>query len=328
MLRACQNKKSQLSYQYLQNKLPHALLISGIPGSGQLELSSWLINLLICQSPVKSSESFSNQNILEACGYCKTCTLRKSSNYPDHLFFNDDSKTLGVDDIRAGNRFLEKTAQLGGVKTIYIPDAERLTIAAANALLKTLEEPSKNSFIVLSTNDLDKILPTIISRCAVFSLKAVVDISSLDYLDSVSIKSKLLSVNIDSSQGNNHLVNVSQLVELTNEKTFIAFKIFYDHYIAFIHHESAEHEMLNQLLTNENSFRWLEQITSNLLRKHYLDDDKTITILHDVPELVLAKIYQTIIDSNKLLKSHLQTNRQFVAEKLVMAVNTIIRPLF
>lgn len=327
MLSTCHDDKLQLSYQYLQNKVPHALLVSGISGSGQVELSSWLINLLICQSPVKSNENTSNKTILEACGYCKACTLQKNGNYPDHLVLNDNSKTLGVDDIRAGNRFLEKTAQLGGVKTIYIPDAERLTIAAANALLKTLEEPSKNSFIVLSTNDLDKILPTIISRCAVFSLKAIVDISTLDSHDLVSIKSKLTSVNLDIIQGNNNVVSVLQLTELTDEKAFNAYKIFYDHYIDFLNNETAEQEMFKQLLSNENSFRWLEQITSNLLRKRYLNDDKTNTILRNVSELVLVKIYQTIIDSNKLLKSHLQTNRQFVAEKLVMSVNSIIRPL-
>jgi hypothetical protein len=86
--------------------------------------------------------------------------------------------------------------------------------------------------------------------------------------------------------------------------------------------------MLKQLLTNENSFLWLEQITCNVTRKHYLNDDKTITVSFNLSELTLASIYQTIIDSNKLLKSHVQTNRQFVAEKLVMAISNIIRPLF
>jgi DNA polymerase-3 subunit delta' len=304
------------------------VLISGVSGSDQTALSSWLINLLICQSPVKLSKTSLDQSILGACGRCKTCLLQQSGTYPDHIELNDDAKTLGIDDIRAGNHFLEKTAQLNGVKTIFIPDAERLTIAAANALLKTLEEPSKNSFIVLSTNDLDKLLPTIISRCAVFSLKAIVDISLLNNLDSVSIKSKLTSVNLDSRQSNNNFVNVSQLLELTDEEAFSSFKTFHDHYLGFLNNECSEHEILKQLLTNENSFRWLEQITCNVSRKHYLNDDKNTTMLCDLSELALASIYQTIIDSNKLLKSYAQTNRQFVAEKLVMAISNIIRPLF
>jgi DNA polymerase-3 subunit delta' len=328
MFISCRDKQLQLSHQYLQNKLPHAVLINGVSGSGQTALSSWLINLLICQSPVKLSKNSSEKSMLEACGRCKTCLLQQSGTYPDHIALNDDAKTLGVDDIRAGNHFLEKTAQLGGVKTIFIPDAERLTIAAANALLKTLEEPSENSFIVLSTNDLDKLLPTIISRCAVFSLKAIVDISLFSSLDSVSIKSKLTSVNLDSRQNNDNFVNVSQLSELSDDEAFSVFKTFHDHYLGFLNNECSEHEMLKQLLTNENSFRWLEQITCNVSRKHYLNDDKNTTMLCDLSELALASIYQTIIDSNKLLKSYSQTNRQFVAEKLVMAISNIIRPLF
>jgi DNA polymerase-3 subunit delta' len=328
MLITCRDKQLQLSHQYLQGKLPHAVLISGVTGSGQTALSSWLIHLLICQSPVKSSIGSSEPVILGACGRCKTCLLHKSGTYPDHMVLNDDARTLGVDDIRAGNHFLEKTAQLGGIKSIFIPDAERLTVAAANALLKTLEEPSKNSFIVLSTNDLDKLLPTIISRCAVFNLKSIVDISLLNHLDSVSIQSKLMSVNLDSRPSNDNFVNVSQLSELTDEEAFSTFKIFHDDYLGFLNNECSEHEMLKQLLTNEHSFRWLEQITCNMSRKYYFNNDKTITILNDLSELALVSIYQTIIDSNKLLKSHVQTNRQFVAEKLVMAISNIIRPLF
>ncbi len=328
MLITCRDKQLQLSHQYLQGQLPHAVLIGGVTGSGQTGLASWLIHLLICQSPVKSSIGSSEPVILGACGRCKTCLLHKSGTYPDHLTLNDDAKTLGVDDIRTGNHFLEKTAQLGGIKSIFIPDAERLTVAAANALLKTLEEPSKNSFIVLSTNDLDKLLPTIISRCAVFNLKTIVDISLLNDLDSVSIQSKLMSVNLDSRPSNDNFVNVSQLSELTDEETFSTFKIFHDHYLGFLNNECSEHEMLKQLLTNENSFRWLEQITCNMSRKYYFNNEKTITILNDLSELALVSIYQTIIDSNKLLKSHVQTNRQFVAEKLVMAISNIIRPLF
>ena len=170
-----------LSRQINNNCLPHAILISGVDGSGKQELAQWLIKVLVCQSPVRQQES----QLLHACGQCKTCLLHQSKTYPDHIHVESQTKTIGIDEIRLASRFLEKTAHIGINKTVLIPKAEKMTVAAANALLKTLEEPTDNSVIVLLSCDATSLLPTIISRCRLFNIRPPVGDALLEGLSDV-----------------------------------------------------------------------------------------------------------------------------------------------
>ena len=132
--------QQQLSRQVLSNKLPHALLFSGVSGAGQEELARWLINVLLCQT--LSNEKIAEQSIIQACGHCKTCQLFASDSYPDHLTIVNEKATIGVDSIRKLSQFFEKTAHIGIAKSALINHADTMTVSAANALLKTLEEPT------------------------------------------------------------------------------------------------------------------------------------------------------------------------------------------
>ena len=331
MLQICREKQVQLSRQYQQNTLAHAIIIQGIEGAGQAALAKWLIELLICQNPRTITHPHESESISEACGQCKTCLLKKTGNYPDHLSLNTDNKTLGVDDIRRGNAFLEKTAQLGAVKTIEIPQAQIMTIAAANALLKTLEEPTENSYIVLITDDLDSLLPTIVSRCALYVIRPVIGETLLAQLN-VS--------NSGDTQGTNNLmgsdkvndnvyINLTQLPELTDKAIYQEFQEFNRSFLDYLYHGQSENEILSQMVDSKHSLRWLEKITCNLLREYYLDSTTggpTLLASHQISDQVLNQVYQAIIASNKLIKSYLQANRQFVVEQLLMTINDIVRP--
>lgn len=328
MLPVCQKKQVQLSRQFQQNSLAHAVIIQGIAGTGKEALACWLVDLLICQTPVQLNNSAEGNVIYQACGHCKTCLLRKSGTYPDHITFADNNKTLGVDDIRQGNTFLETKPHIGRVKTMCIPNAQNMTIASANALLKTLEEPNENTFIVLITDDLDSLLPTIVSRCAVYSIRPIVGDALLAELSCANSDSSHLSLSSQHA-AENAFINLSQLPELTDEnirKDFEAFKLCL---LAYLYEGQNEEMLLNLLVNNAHSLRWLEKVTSNLIRQYYLADTKGSSIMtaeQEIPIQTLNKIYQTIINSNKLIKSYAQTNQQFVAEQLVMTINEIVRP--
>ncbi|WP_019027893.1 hypothetical protein [Colwellia piezophila] len=344
MLNICQETQVLLSRQFQQKTLAHAILLQGIEGTGKPALAKWLIELLICKYPISFiSDLPDHAEISQACNQCKSCLLRKSGSYPDHLLLSSDNKTLGVDDIRRGNSFLEKTAHLGQIKTILIPQAQTMTVAAANALLKTLEEPSQNSFIVLLSEDLDSLLPTIVSRCAIYTIRPVVGEALLLKLKSSGFSEHSLPQNraamprkLDSS-----FVNLSQLAELTDAATFQAFEEFNQRYLDYLTTGQSEPQLLIQLIENKHGLRWLEKITCNLVRQHYLtngpDSSNSLATHQDglgkneISELVISpevlnQIYQAIISSNKLIKSFTQANRQFVAEQLLMTINTIVRP--
>ena len=87
-----------LSEQYNNATLPHAILISGVLGSGKLELAHWLVQLLNCKQPNHFVDD--NQTILQGCGHCKSCLLLKSNTFPDHLNLVAQKNSLGVDDVR------------------------------------------------------------------------------------------------------------------------------------------------------------------------------------------------------------------------------------
>lgn len=333
MLQVCREKQVQLSRQYQQQTLAHAIILQGIAGAGKGALAKWLIDLLICQQPLSTNDPADEGSISQACEQCKACLLRKSNSYPDHLLLTSDNKTLGVDDIRRGNAFLEKTAHLGLVKTILIPQAKIMTIAAANALLKTLEEPSANSYIVLITDDLDSLLPTIVSRCAIYAIRPRVGEALLAQLK-ISLHGDVANdASVNGPLNANAFVNLSQLAELTDEVVFQEFQDFNQCFLDYLNYGKSENNLLSQLIDNKHGLRWLEKITCNLVRQYYLvnnsdnePEQPELILNQKISVHVLNQIYQAIISSHKLIKSYTQANRQFVGEQLLMTINDIVRP--
>ena len=314
-----------LSDQFDRNILPHALLINGITASGKHELSQWLLQLLSCQQPQHSV--INQEAVLQQCGVCKTCLLMKSNTYPDHLNLVAEKNSLGVDDIRHANAFLQKTAHIGKFKTVLIENAQTMTIAAANALLKTLEEPSENSIIILLTNDIEILLPTIISRCRVINIRPSVGQALLQNLSGQLLDGQLLNEQKNNKQANTMIsqsfINITQLPELTDQALNQAFESFRACYFRFLEGKQTDHQLLEQLLKNEHGLRWLEQLTVNLLRAKFIKASEFTNSPVLCAEL-LNKLYKVIINGCKVIKSYTQSNKQFVCEQLIINISNVI----
>ena len=138
---------------------PHAILLAAESGTGRGVLTRQLAQVLLCQN----SET-------QACGLCHSCSLLKAGTHPDYhqVAPAEAGKQIGVDAVRQANRWAMETSQLGGCRVIEIQYANRLGEAAANAVLKTLEEPPAGCFYLLTTDSTDMLLPTIVSRCMVW----------------------------------------------------------------------------------------------------------------------------------------------------------------
>jgi len=102
---------------------------------------------------------------LDFCGSCWDCKRIEEGNHPDLFTIEPDGFSIKIEQVREGMRFFSLKSFRLRRKIMIIKDAQALTPAAANAFLKTLEEPPKNSFIAISASKLDGLLPTIISRC-------------------------------------------------------------------------------------------------------------------------------------------------------------------
>jgi len=100
------------------------------------------------------------------CGRCRSCRLLVHGQHPDHRrIAPQEDKDIGIDAVREGLEFLFYRPQLASRRWLRVDSAERLTLAAANALLKGLEEPSPHAHILLTSVAPARLLPTIRSRC-------------------------------------------------------------------------------------------------------------------------------------------------------------------
>jgi len=135
----------------------HAYLLHGPQGIGKRALAERLMALLLCQRPAN----------LQACGQCKSCMLLAAGSHPDNYVLEPEEadKPIKVDQVRDLVSFVVQTAQLGGRKVVLIEPVEAMNINAANALLKSLEEPSGNTVLLLVSHQPSRLLPTIKSRC-------------------------------------------------------------------------------------------------------------------------------------------------------------------
>jgi len=142
------------------DRLPHALLLRGPRGTGKRCFAHLLTQALLCSGC--DAEGL-------PCGVCQSCRLFRAGNHPECLLVGPerDAKTqeIKVDAIRELTSREVLTTQTGGRKVIVIEPAHRMNLAAANGLLKTLEEPGANTLLLLVSAEAHRLPATIRSRC-------------------------------------------------------------------------------------------------------------------------------------------------------------------
>ncbi|VAW82090.1 DNA polymerase III delta prime subunit [hydrothermal vent metagenome] len=141
-----------------QDRLPHALLISGPEGLGKHLLADRLTAYLLCEQPGATAL---------ACGECNACNWLRSGAHPDLVQMRPEEagKAIKIDQVRKLGTDLEMTSHSGRYKIAVIQPAEAMNVNAANSLLKTLEEPTANTLLVLLTATPEQLPATIRSRC-------------------------------------------------------------------------------------------------------------------------------------------------------------------
>lgn len=158
-----QEKVRGLLLQALKKgKLANSLLFAGPEGSGKTLLAKYLAQSVNCLEQESG-----------ACGRCVSCEKIEKSTHPDvHWMKGEDGGAIKIDGVRQMERQAQLRPYEGRQKVFVIVEASRLTIEAGNALLKTLEEPPKDTLIILTTAHADQLLPTILSRCQKFLFPA------------------------------------------------------------------------------------------------------------------------------------------------------------
>lgn len=147
-------------------KVSHAYIINGEKSSGKEYIARVFAMALQCE-----------QGETEPCQECRSCKQALSNNHPDIIrVAHEKPNTISVDDIRTQvNNDVAIKPYSSPRKVYIINEAEKMTVQAQNALLKTLEEPPEYTVILLLTANVNSLLPTILSRCVVLNMKPVAD---------------------------------------------------------------------------------------------------------------------------------------------------------
>lgn len=193
--------------QRLGARMPHAILFHGPEGTGKTVLAEWLAQSLLCERRDATGH---------ACGRCDSCGWFGQYAHPDFRRVRpeimdeadgqgDDenaeapeakksaksskapSKDIKIDQIRGLSDFMNVSTHRQGMRIVALYPAEALNTASANALLKMLEEPPANTVFILVAHGLDRLLPTIVSRCRQFALTMPSAAESSAWLDAQGV---------------------------------------------------------------------------------------------------------------------------------------------
>ncbi|MBS6721961.1 MAG: DNA polymerase III subunit [Clostridiales bacterium] len=189
-----------------QNKVSHAYILEGEKGSGKKMIAAAFAKILQCEERLRQSEGLVSESAedtviqkdtirredtgrnsgdyLEACGSCASCIQIEHKNHPDVIWVSHEKPgVISVSEIREQVVNTMDVMPYKGPYKIYIVDeAEKMNLAAQNAILKTIEEPPGYGIILLLTTNRGAFLPTILSRCILLTVKPVDDNSIREYL--------------------------------------------------------------------------------------------------------------------------------------------------
>lgn len=172
-------------------KVSHAYLIVGDKGMGKKTLAHAMAETLQCETLQKkldeeSENRFASESVpfaagtslplaeIDACGTCRSCRQAETNNQPDIIVWRYQKETsISVDDIRGVVSDVQIKPYASRYKIYILPEAQKMTREAQNALLKTLEEPPEYAILILLSTSRDAMLETILSRCVVLPLRPV-----------------------------------------------------------------------------------------------------------------------------------------------------------
>ncbi|WP_333647452.1 DNA polymerase III subunit delta' [Lacrimispora sp.] len=189
-----ENIKEHLQRAIESNHVSHAYILTGEAGMGRKSIANAFAMTLLCEK---------GKN--EPCMECHACKQVMSGNHPDLIYVtHEKTGSIGVDDVREQIHDTIMIRPYSSYYKIYIVDeAEKMTVQAQNALLKTIEEPPSYAVIMLLTTNQEVFLPTILSRCIQLKLKPLQDSVIKSYLvGSLGIKESRAEIYSAFARGN------------------------------------------------------------------------------------------------------------------------------
>ena len=294
-IQAHDTKLNPILSRYHQNKEIHpTLLITGIEGVGKKSLALYLAQTLFC-----------DQGATAPCGECKSCKRALQNQWFDLFWYepetNDEGTRMGTHKIDA---FRELKSKLGlgpteePMKIVIIAEADRMTLPAANSILKMLEEPPQNWLFILTASDSSRLLPTILSRCMEIRL------SPLNSEQVFSILKTSKGLDFNSTRGK--VASRAALGSLTRAMSYLDEEVWErrNQLLGFISSPTHEWMKLVETLAQSQqdlhlSLDLIESIFSDLLQ-YQIKGENYEWIHHDQKELLIQWMAAKKVNALKL----------------------------
>jgi len=188
-----------------KNRLAHAYLFSGMKGTFKLETAKLIAKTFFCANKINE----------KPCEQCVSCKRIDSQNHPDFHIVEPDGLSIKKAQIQALQEEFSKSGVESKKKVYIIDQADKMTVNAANSLLKFLEEPPSETLAILTTNQVQQILPTIMSRCQLIKFLT---------LSTEQFKQQLMENGISKQNANilSQLTNnYDEAIRLSSEEWFV-----------------------------------------------------------------------------------------------------------
>ncbi len=174
------NLWQQLCQQLQANRLPHALLVSGVKGLAKNSFAQHIVASVLC---------LNRRDDQSSCGHCHSCQLLNAGSHPDHIEIRPEEtgKQIKIDQIRNLRDKQQLTPSVSKWKTIIISPADNMNVSSSNSLLKLLEEPQHNTVLILVTGCPEKLPITVKSRCQNYHLASPTSDQAFEWLTNSAV---------------------------------------------------------------------------------------------------------------------------------------------
>jgi DNA polymerase III subunit delta' len=318
----------QTKSAWTAGRLPHAILLQGADGLGKRELAAWVAAAVLCET---------STDTLNYCGKCASCQLIAAGSHPDYRWVSpeEDKQLISVDQIREATTKLTQTSYRRGYKIAIVEPAHQMTVQAANSLLKTLEEPTQNSLLILITSRPSSLLPTVRSRCQKITVSSPNAEETLRWLEAETGKT------VDPT-----------LVEFTGNAPLRALEYAGGRFAAMdsdmqgalgalvsgradVTHVAAEWTKKNELPELPNRLTWLDLWLTSAARMAIGGTADLFTFparsphLPSLPATLNISAIYGVVDQIRALKAQLARTalqRELAIESLLIALLQVIKP--
>jgi DNA polymerase-3 subunit delta' len=282
--------------QSFQTKgLPHSLLILGQNGTGKYTLALMLAKMVLCSSDTKP------------CGTCNNCSRVASFAHPSFMAVGLDrqANSIKIDEIREITDSLSRYSIEGGKRAVLLVDADRMTVQAQNALLKSLEEPDKQTYFILTASIRQNLLPTVLSRCSQLAMPVWSEEQIYNFLVKKNIKD---AKNIAAlSEG-----SIGKALRYSSDESFHKLNALVDKTISKASKLSEIPALSSEWKDLKDDGELIISLLESRCTQYLNETNEKQKILH------LNRMFDSLIHAQKLLKSNVSW--QAVADYLLFHI--------